>query len=403
MSTNVPAITWVNGSPVLPAEADILIGVQTDIDVAFGGGVNPSLQTPQGQLAQTETAIIGEKNNEIAYIANQVNPAFASGIWQDAIGYIYFMNRIQASGTVVNAVCNGAVGTVIPAGSIAQDVNGYLYASTSAATIPTGGNVTVQFQNQTTGPISCAIGALNRIFTAVAGWDTVSNPAAGVVGNNVESRSEFELRRQNSVAVNAVNSLQAIYAAVLAVPNVIDAFVVDNSTNSTVNYGTTSYPLAAHSICVSVAGGSSTDIANAIWNKKPPGCGYNGNTSVTVYDTSYPTPYPSYTVTYLVPTSTPIYFVIDIQDTPLLPTDIINQTKNAVIATFNGQDGGTAVGINTTTFSGRYYANINAISPNVNVVEVYVGLTASPTTLSASFGIDQLPTISASQIVVNLV
>ena len=53
MSTNVPAITWVNGSPVLPAEADILVGVQTDIDVAFGGGVNPSLQTPQGQLAQT--------------------------------------------------------------------------------------------------------------------------------------------------------------------------------------------------------------------------------------------------------------------------------------------------------------------------------------------------------------
>jgi hypothetical protein len=403
MSTNVPAITWVNGAPVLPAEADILTGVQTDIDVAFGGGVNPSLQTPQGQLAQSETAIIGEKNNEIAYIANQVNPAFASGIWQDAIGYIYFMSRIQASGTVVNAVCNGAVGTVIPAGSIAQDVNGYLYVSTSAATIPAGGNITVQFQNQTTGPISCAIGALNKIYTAVAGWDTVSNPTAGVVGNNVESRDEFELRRQNSVAVNAVNSLQAIYAAVLAVPNVLDAYVVDNSSNVSINYGSTSYALAPHSVCVSVAGGTSTDIANAIWNKKPPGCGYNGNTSVTVYDTSYPTPYPSYTVTYLVPTSTPVYFAVQIKDSPLLPSDIIAQAQNAVIATFNGQDGGTAVGINTTTYSGRYYANINAISPNVNVIEVYVGLTASPTTLSATLGIDQLPTISASQIVVTLV
>jgi len=403
MSTNVPAITWVNGAPVLPAEADILAGVQADIDVAFGGGVNPSLQTPQGQLAQSETAIIGEKNNEIAYIANQVNPAFASGIWQDAIGYIYFMTRIQASGTVVNATCNGAVGTVIPAGSIAQDVNGYLYVSTASATIPAGGNVTVQFQNQTTGPISCAIGALNRIYTAVAGWDTVSNPTAGVVGNNVESRDEFELRRQNSVAVNAVNSLQSIYAAVLAVPNVIDAFVVDNSSNVSINYGPTSYALAPHSICVSVAGGTSSAIANAIWNKKPPGCGYNGNTSVTVYDTSYPTPYPSYTVTYLVPTSTPVYFAVQIKDTPLLPADIITQTQNAIIATFNGQDGGTAVGINTTTYSGRYYANINAINPNVNVIEVYVGLTASPTTLSASLGIDQLPTISASQIVVTLV
>lgn len=403
MSTNVPAITWVNGAPVLPAEADILSGVQTDIDVAFGGGVNPSLQTPQGQLAQSETAIIGEKNNEIAYIANQVNPAFASGIWQDAIGYIYFMNRIQASGTVVNATCNGAVGTVIPAGSIAQDVNGYLYASTAAATIPAGGNVTVQFQNQTTGPISCAIGALNRIYTAVAGWDTVSNPTAGVVGNNVESRDEFELRRQNSVAVNAVNSLQSIYAAVLAVPNVIDAYVVDNSSNVAISYGSTSYSLAPHSICVSVAGGTSSAIANAIWNKKPPGCGYNGNTSVTVYDTSYPTPYPSYTVTYLVPTSTPVYFAVQIKNNPLLPSDIITQTQNAVIETFNGQDGGTAVGINTTTYSGRYYANINAISPNVNVIEVYVGLTASPITLSAALGIDQLPTISASQIVVTLV
>ena len=61
MTTNVPAITWVNGSPVLPAEQDILTGVQADINTAFGGGVNPSLQTPQGQLAQTETAIIGEK------------------------------------------------------------------------------------------------------------------------------------------------------------------------------------------------------------------------------------------------------------------------------------------------------------------------------------------------------
>ena len=72
MSTNVPVIEWVNGSPVIPAELDILAGVQADINAAFGGGVNPSLQTPQGQLAQSETAIIGDKNNQIAYIANQI-------------------------------------------------------------------------------------------------------------------------------------------------------------------------------------------------------------------------------------------------------------------------------------------------------------------------------------------
>ena len=312
------------------------------------------------------------------------------------------MNRIQASGTVVNATCNGAVGTVIPAGSIAQDTNGYLYASTAAATIPTSGNVTVQFQNQTTGPIACAIGALNKIYTAVAGWNTVSNPAAGALGNNVETRAAFELRRQASVAINAVNSLDSIRASVLAVPNVLQAYVVDNSTNATVNYGATSYPLAAHSICVSVAGGTSSAIGTAIWNKKPPGCGYNGNTTITVYDNTYSTPVP-YTVTYLTPTSTPAYFTVNIQNNPLLPSNIVQLVQNAVLASFNGQDGGTAVGINSTTYSGRYYANINAISPAVNVIEVYLGLSASPSTLLIAFGIDQLPTLSASNIAVVLV
>ena len=403
MTTNVPAITWVNGSPVLPAELDILSGVQEDINTAFGGGVNPSLQTPQGQLAQSETALIGQKNNEIAYIANQVNPAFASGIWQDAIGYIYFITRIPGAGTVVQATCTGAVGTVIPAGAIAQDTSGYLYSSLAAATIPASGFVTIEFQNETQGPIACNIGALSNIYTAIAGWDTITNTTAGALGNYVESRAAFEARRSASVAGNAVNSLQSIYGAVASLANVIGVLVVDNPSNSTVNYGSTSYPLAPHSVCVSVAGGTSSAIAQAIWNKKPPGCNYNGNTSVTVYDNNYSTPVP-YTVTYLTPTSVPVYFNVNIKNSSLLPANITTLVQNAVIQTFNGLDGsGPAVSIGSTSYSGRYYANINAISPNVNVIEVYLGLSASPTTLSLTMGIDQLPTLTASNILVTLV
>ena len=403
MTTNVPAITWVNGSPVLPAELDILSGVQEDINTAFGGGVNPSLQTPQGQLAQSETALIGQKNNEIAYIANQVNPAFASGIWQDAIGYIYFITRIPGAGTVVQATCTGAVGTVIPAGAIAQDTSGYLYSSLAAATIPASGFVTIEFQNETQGPIACNIGALSNIYTAIAGWDTITNTTAGALGNYVESRAAFEARRSASVAGNAVNSLQSIYGAVASLANVIGVLVVDNPSNSTVNYGSTSYPLAPHSVCVSVAGGTSSAIAQAIWNKKPPGCNYNGNTSVTVYDNNYSTPVP-YTVTYLTPTSVPVYFNVNIKNSSLLPANITTLVQNAVIQTFNGLDGsGPAVSIGSTSYSGRYYANINAISPSVNVIEVYLGASASPTTLSVTMGIDQLPTLTASNILVTLV
>jgi hypothetical protein len=49
------------------------------------------------------------------------------------------------------------VGTVIPAGSTAIDVNGYIYATTDAATIPASGTVDVQFTCQTTGPIACGM------------------------------------------------------------------------------------------------------------------------------------------------------------------------------------------------------------------------------------------------------
>lgn len=395
MSTNVPQIQWSNGSPVLPSEQDILVGVQADINAAFGGGVNSGLTTPQGQLAQTETAIIGDKNSEIAYISNQVNPSMASGIWQDAIGYIYFLTRIQAAGTVVSCNCVGAVGTVIPEGAVAKDTSGYLYSSTAEATIPATGIITVQFQNQTTGAIACNIGALSIIYTAVAGWDTVTNPTAGALGNDVESRQAFEARRAASVASNSLNSVQSIYGALAALPDVIDVFVIDNPTSSTLNYGITNYPISAHSLCASVAGGTTSEIATAIWDKKPPGCKLIGNTSTTVYDYYYIPPV-SYVIYWLTPTSTPTYFVVQIVNNALLPSNIIELTQNAVVESFNGLDGlGAAVGIAQTTYSGRYYANINAINTNVNVKEVYLTNGYNNSVVATAFVIGQYYTIKA--------
>ena len=85
MSTSVPNITWTPEGVVLPTDAEILAGRQSDIDSAFGGAVNPSLSTPQGQIASSDTAIISDKNSAIAYIANQVDPLYAEGRFQDAI------------------------------------------------------------------------------------------------------------------------------------------------------------------------------------------------------------------------------------------------------------------------------------------------------------------------------
>jgi uncharacterized phage protein gp47/JayE len=404
MTTNVPPIVFAPTGITLPDESAILAGELADMNTAFGGGMSTSLSSPQGQLAQSMAAIIGDKNNQIALIVNQVNPDTAEGRFQDAIGRIYFIDRVAASGTLVTGTCMGLVGTVIPAGSVAQDTAGFQYASIADATIPAGGTIDVDFQCLTTGPIGCPSGALSTIYRAVTGWDSVVNAAAGTPGVNVESRSDFEFRRRNSVAANAVNSIQAVYAAVLAVPNVLDAYAIDNSTNGTVNTGPTNYPVIANSIYVAVVGGDPAAIAQAIWGKKSLGAPYNGNTTHTITDTTGGvTPYPTYDVTWETPAALPVYFAVSITNSPALPSNITALIKQAVEDAFNGVDGGSRARIGSTLVSGRYYSGVNATDSNVEILSIFLGAAASPTGTSLAVGIDQRPTLDPANITVTLV
>ncbi|WP_447867559.1 baseplate J/gp47 family protein [Rahnella bonaserana] len=403
MSTSVPTITFADTGITLPAGSDILAGRMADINDAFGGGVNQSLTTPQGQIAQSDSAIIEDKNANIAEIVNQVNPDYSSGRWQDAIGRIYFMDRIAAVGTVVTGTCVGLVGTVIPIGSQAQDNSGYIYSSITEGVIAETGTVDVDFQCVTTGPIACPAGTLTTIYRSVYGWDSVTNTDAGTLGVDVESRADFEFRRKNSVAANAVNSPQSIYAAVLAVDGVLDAYVIDNPLGSAVLEGSTNYSVAANSVYVAVVGGAEADIAAAIWSKKSLGCNYNGNTSYTVYDDNYIDPKPAYAVTWQTPTAVPIYFTVQIEDNPSLPGNIISLVQAAVINAFNGDDGGARARIGSTIYAGRYYAPVFNTNSNVNIQSITLGVTSPGTSTSATMGIDQRPTLDASNITVTLV
>ncbi|MGF6444403.1 baseplate J/gp47 family protein [Paraburkholderia youngii] len=399
--TNVPRIDWTDAGPIAPAESAVLEGVRADIDASFGGGVNPGLTTPQGQLAQSTTAIVGSKNDDMLEVANQVDPDQASGRWQDAIGRIYFLNRIAATGTVVTGRCYGLVGSPIPVGSVARDINGYLYSSQSEATISASGFVDVQFQCQTTGPIACPIGALSRIFTAAQGWDRVTNLTAGYPGQNVESRAEFEARRRLSVAANSVNMVQSVYAKVLSVPNVLDACVLDNPRGKVVIFGATNYPLLAHSLFVSVVGGDPSAIAHAIWNKKAPGCDYNGDTSYIVFDTSYEQPQPQYEISWVTAAPVQCYFEVQIQANEKLPSNVGELIQQAIVGAFNGADGRARARIGSTTFAGRYYAGVSETDENVNIFSIALGfdpMNVSQTSLS--FGIDQYPTLDPSNIAV---
>lgn len=373
ISTNVPAPQWTDAGFIIPQATDILTGVLQDINAAFGGDLNPALDTPQGQLASSEAAVINFVNQIFLKYTQQVDPAFATGRMQDAIARIYFLERNPSQPTVVACNCNGLAGVIITTGAIAIAEDGNQYVCTGGGTIPVSGTISLNFACAIDGPIVCPPDALNQIYRAIPGWDSINNPDAGVIGNNVESRSEFEQRRAASVAQNSNGSLPSIKGAVLAVPDVIDAYVTENDLNTVQTIGGVSlYP---NSIYVAVIGGDAQAIAQAIWSRKAPGCAYNGNTTETVLDTSvgYVPPYPSYSVSFEIPAPLEILFAVNIASSSLVPADAALQIQNAIIAAFAGTDGGLRASIGTTIFALRYVAPIMALGTWAQIISIEIG------------------------------
>ena len=416
MATSVPQLQWTEAGLIAPTEAAILAGTQADIDAAFGGGLNPALETPQGQIASSEAAIIADKNNDFLDLVNQVDPQYADGRFQDAIARIYFLTRKGATSTAVTCTLTGTPSAVVPAGTFAQDTSGNTYVLLGSVTIGSGGTVTSSWQNLLTGPIACPEGTLTQVYQAVAGWDAITNPADGTLGQDVETRAEFEFRRQNSVALNGRGTCQSIYANVFQVANVLDCYVLDNPTGNTVDTGSTNYPLAPHSLYVAVIGGIDADIATAIWAKKDVGCSYSANpngtpvpgegtvSTQTVIDPSgYSYPQPSYQVSFIRPGALPIYFNVQIANASNLPSNIVTLIQNAIIAQFNGTNGSVRARIGSAILAAGYYATVAGVAPQVVLLGIQVGITGPGALEQVQVGIDQEPTLDAGNITVTLV
>jgi len=467
MSTLVPSPTFGSTGYVVPATSDILAGVQGDQIAALGSSLSTDLTTPQGQLASSQAAIIAEAFDSYLAITQNIDPAYASGRMQDAIGRLYNMTRIPAQSTVVTLTCSGLDGTAIPINAKAQDVNGNIYYCTEYGII-SGGSVSLTFACGTTGAIAAPANSVNSIYQAIPGWDSVNNLADGVMGRAVESRSEFEYRRQKSVAANSNGQVGSILGAVLAVDGVLDAYAYENTldvasgsifsgsiagsvltvasvasgsitvgdtlvyssgtsvvsgtiitkqlTGTTGGVGTYTVSISQtstsftgktawggiqinpHSIYVAAYGGNASDIATAIFNKKNPGCGYNGNTTVSVTDPNpaYSHP-PTYSVRFQIPTPTPILFAVSMQSNANLPTNATAQVQTAIIAAFNGSDGGSRARIASPLFASRFYAGVAGLGSWALVYSILLGIDAA-TLNSVQVRMDQIPTISAANI-----
>lgn len=329
--------------------------------------LNTEPETPAGQLIDSQTAAITQKDAEIAFLANQFNPLTSSGKFQDALGKIYFLTRHSAVKSTCTCTCTGIKGTEIEKGALIQsEVTSIKWKLINNAVIKSNGKVDAQFECIEEGPVEAGVNTLTNIVTVVPGWDSVTNANSASVGSYEESQSAFETRRYNSVALNSRGTNGAIYSRISQCDGVLACYIDSNRTN--VIKKVDGYGIKPHSVFIAVIGGNNKDIAKAIYDTVSAGCDYNGNTSVRVTD--------EYTgateeVTFLRPESLQIYVKVLLKDKETLPNQYETLIKDAIYNNFYGLDDNLIanepllrVVMNTDVYASRFTVSI--LNSNIN-------------------------------------
>lgn len=404
-STNT-GITITENGVTIPDVAVIRNEISVDYKAIWGQDFDTASYTPQGQMIDTETAIVDDKNAQLQYVLNQFDPEKNEGIWQEGIGKIYFITRKSATKTTVVCQVVGIVGTVIPAGSLVQDDTNVLYATTADFTITTPSPMDLVFQCQTPGPVLCPAGSINRIYSQILGWDTVSNAAAGITGTNEETRMGFEKRRYDSVSKNAHGNVDAVRGAVANLDNVISVKIAHNRTGiprteDPITHEPWGVTVNEHSMFISVVGGTDLDVALAIWERIDGGCGQDGNTNVILY---IPSPAGldmlQEAITFNRPQTVEGFVQVTIKDYTNTPGNIDDLIKQAVVDAWNGVGDALRVEIADTVYGLRFACPLNSLG-GFQLVSIFVSRdTATNFGESFSTTYDEFATISLQNVTV---
>lgn len=395
----IPRIQFTNNGMVPPTRQELSNALWQMFRDAFGQDLNPDPRTPQGQLVTSLTAALVDNNDSMIELGNQLDPRYAVGVWQEALGAIYFISRQGETSSVAMLSFIGLPGVVVPDGFIVIDDAGNEWATNGQSTIGAGGSGIVEAKCLTPGPIYAAPLTITTFKQTIEDLDRVENPAAAAPGRTEESRVDFELRRAASVAKNAKNMNNSVYGAVANIQGVIDAFVIDNPTDNTITVGETNYPMIRNSLLVSIVGGAEQEIAKQILIKGGTCCSFVGNTDVVYLDTESGNAFPpEYIVTFLRPTHVNTYFRALVADITAVSFVAASSAKQSILNQFSS--GENRARISGTVIASAFMCNIDrAIRP----IKIEVSTDGTTWEDYITFGVDQFPVTSLANISVEQV
>ena len=330
------ALTITSAGVVIPDTSVIREAIINDLEESvFHQKIDASQETVLGRIIEWMTVCFAQICGLTAWTTNQFNIKMATGVFLDAWADNFRMSRKLSSNSRVMCQVTGTHDTVIPQGSLVANGNGDMFSSDASITIDASGNGSGFFTAVESGPVPCAARTVTNIRTAVAGWSTVTNANAGIVGT--ETETDYSLR--NRIVSNAfvgIGYVGTVTNALMQLNGVTNVLVLSNpSTEETDINGIT---VAAHGIYSCVEGGDSDEIAQTIYKYKPIGAAYSTdglNVEQKIVTDQYSGQ--GITVTFNRPTANSISVTMAVRNQSYAGTDMESDIKRAIDVFFQSK------------------------------------------------------------------
>ena len=350
-----------------PTYEEILASLQDSYRAIYGSDVYLEADSQDGQFLAIIASALKDTNDTAIAVYNSFSPATAVGAGLSSVIKVNGITRNVATNSTAVVHIVGQPGVLIGGAIIGDNLSLGTRWSVEPVTIPLSGAIDATATSIDPGAVTAAPGTLTYIATPIPGWQSVTNVAAAVPGDAVETDADLRRRQSRSASFPADTTLNGIYASVADLVGVTRAAVYQNDTNVTDANG-----IPPHNIAVVVEGGSAEEIASAIALKKPPGIPTQGTAVVTVVDSRG---VPS-SVRYY-PLQTVVDYVLVVGAAlPGYMASTANYVKQSVATYINGLD------ISTDCYLSKLYAAAD--------------LTGTAAVLGTGFTQDQLDALSST-------
>ena len=270
-----------------PTLAEIKAEIEAEIRATISAREDLSESSPLGQIVTITARQIRKVWETVEAVYAAMDPAGASGVTLARLAALTGSYARPPTFSTVTATVNVDPGTYA-AGALVAYVTGrpaerFVNADTVINPGASAADYSVSFVAETAGPVAAPAGTLvERV--AVTGWNSITNAADAVIGQAAETDAELRERRTAEITTLGAARAEAIRADVLQVSGVVQAFVLENDTDLSVD------GIPAHSIETVVYGPASPSsadnlaVAEAIFGSKAAGVRTFGSTTVDVTD-----------------------------------------------------------------------------------------------------------------------